>query len=78
MRDKLFIAMSLCLVLLGTSLVACASVRKAVVTSSYRFGLGATRVGLYRYRVVAGANAGRAAATSGTLRMNRPGLLGGS
>ena len=43
------------------------SVRKAVVTSSYRFGLRAKRGGLYRYRVVAGANAGRAAATSGTL-----------
>ena len=45
------------------------SVRKAVVTSSYRFGLRLKRVGLYRYRVVAGANAGRAAATSGTLRL---------
>jgi hypothetical protein len=45
------------------------SVRKAVVTSSYRFGLRATRVGRYRYRVVAGANAGRASATSGPLRL---------
>ncbi len=45
------------------------SVRKAVVTSSYRFGFRSKRVGLYRYRVVAGANAGRAAATSGTLRL---------
>lgn len=45
------------------------SVRKAVVTSSYRFGLRATRVGVYRYRVVAGANAGRASATSSTLRL---------
>ena len=45
------------------------SVRKSVVTSSYRFGLRATRVGVQRYRVVAGANAGRASATSGTLRL---------
>ena len=45
------------------------SVRKAVVTSSYRFGLRATRAGRYRYRVVAAANAGRASATSGTLRL---------
>jgi hypothetical protein len=50
------------------------SVRKAVVTSSYRLGLRPTRVGLNRYRVVAGANAGRAAATSGTLRLR---VLGG-
>ena len=45
------------------------TVRRAVVTSSYRFGVRVTRVGLYRYRVVAGANAGRAAATSDTLRL---------
>ena len=45
------------------------SVRKAVVTSSYRFGLRPTRVGTYRYRVVASANAGRASATSGTMRL---------
>ena len=45
------------------------SVRKAVVTSSYRFGLRPTRPGAYRYRVVAGANGGRASATSGTLRL---------
>ena len=45
------------------------SVRKAIVTSSYRFGLRSTRVGRYRYRVVASAHAGRASATSGTLRL---------
>jgi hypothetical protein len=45
------------------------TVRKAVVKSAYRFRLRATRVGVYRYRVVADANAGRAAATSGTLRL---------
>ena len=45
------------------------SVRKAVVASSYRFGLRPTRVGTYRYRVVASANAGRASATSGTMRL---------
>ena len=45
------------------------SVQKAVVTSSYRFGLRPTRPGAYRYRVVAGATQGRASATSGTLRL---------
>jgi hypothetical protein len=45
------------------------SVRKTVVTSSYRFGLRPARPGAYRYRVVAGANQGRASATSGTLRL---------
>jgi hypothetical protein len=45
------------------------SVRRAVVTSSYHFGLRATRVGVTRFRVVAGANAGRASTTSGTLRL---------
>ena len=44
-------------------------VRRAVVASSYRFGIRPARGGVYRYRVVAGANAGRAAATSATLRL---------
>ena len=45
------------------------SVKRVVTTSSYRFGLRPTRAGVYRYRVVASANAGRAAATSGVLRL---------
>lgn len=45
------------------------SVKRVVTTSSYRIGLRPTRVGVYRYRVVASANAGRAAATSGVLRL---------
>jgi hypothetical protein len=45
------------------------SVKRGVTTSSYRFGLRPTRVGSYRYRVVASANAGRAAATSRILRL---------
>lgn len=45
------------------------SVKRIVTTSSYRIGLRPTRVGVYRYRVVASANAGRAAATSGILRL---------
>ena len=45
------------------------SVKRVVTTSSYRFGLRPTRVGVSRYRVVASANAGRAAATSRVLRL---------
>ncbi len=45
------------------------SIKRVVTTSSYRIGLRPTRVGVYRYRVVASANAGRAAATSGVLRL---------
>jgi hypothetical protein len=45
------------------------SVKRVVTTSSYRFGLRPTRIGVYRYRVVASANAGRASATSGILRL---------
>ena len=45
------------------------SVKRVVTTSSYRFGLRPTRAGVYRYRVLASANAGRAAATSGVLRL---------
>jgi hypothetical protein len=45
------------------------SVKRVVTTSSYRFGLRPTRAGVYRYRVVASANAGRAAAISGVLRL---------
>ncbi len=45
------------------------SVKRVVTTSSYRFGLRPTRAGVYRYRVVASATAGRAAATSGVLRL---------
>jgi hypothetical protein len=45
------------------------SVKRVVTTSSYRIGLRPTRVGVYRYRVVASANAGRASATSGVLRL---------
>jgi hypothetical protein len=45
------------------------SVKRVVTTSSYRFGLRPKRVGVSRYRVVASANAGRAAATSRVLRL---------
>ena len=45
------------------------SVKRVVTTSSYRFGLRPARVGVFRYRVVASANAGRAAATSRVLRL---------
>jgi hypothetical protein len=45
------------------------SVKRVVTTSSYRFGLRPTRLGISRYRVVASANAGRAAATSRVLRL---------
>jgi hypothetical protein len=45
------------------------SVKRVVTRSSYRIGLRPTRVGVYRYRVVASANAGRASATSGVLRL---------
>jgi len=45
------------------------SVKRVVTTSSYRFGLRPTRAGVFRYRVVASANAGRAAATSQVLRL---------
>jgi len=45
------------------------SVKRVVTTSSYRIGFRPARVGVYRYRVVASANAGRAAATSRILRL---------